>query len=276
MSNSAVVIVNYNDSDRILNLVKKLESYNFLKKIVISDNNSSEEDRIKMNKAQNDVVNIIYNNANLGFSGANNSALNYLKDYNIDYVFLLNSDVMVSKDTMINSIEFLKKYDDISLVSAEMNEYGVKKQCFYNFPTIRHSIGENLGFIKLFHIKPKVIEKYNDYYICDYIRSSYWCVKFEDFAKINFFDLNTFLYHVETCVGIKIARLGKKCAMLSNESYEHNHIYKLGYKIKGYKDTYKSLVYIFKHYYGKNKFELFLYKCSYKIGLLIRKVVGIK
>lgn len=276
MDNSAVVIVNYNDSDRILKLVKKLESYNFLKKIIISDNNSSKEDRIKLDKVQNDIVNIIYNNANLGFSGANNTALNYLKDFNIDYVFLVNSDVIVSKKTMMNSIEFLKKHDDISLVSAEMKEYGEKKQCFYNFPTIRHSIEENLGLLKLFHIKPKIAEIYEDYYICDYIRSSYWCVKFNDFAKVDFFDLNTFLYHVETCVGIKLARINKKCAMLSNETYEHNHIYKKGYKINGYKDTYKSLVYIFKNYYKKNKFELFLYSCSYKLGLVIRAILKIK
>lgn len=276
MASSAVVIVNYNDSERISDLVKTLQSYNILKKIVISDNNSSEENRQIIDSIQSEVVKVIYNNENLGFSGANNTALNYLKNCDIDYVFTINSDVMVSKETMLNSIEFLEKHEDISLVSAEMNEYGEKKQCFYNFPTISHSIAENLGIIKLLHIKPKIIEKNENYYICDYIRSSYWCVKFKDFAEVDFFDINTFLYHVETCVGIKLSRIGKKCAILSNESYEHNHIYKTGYKIKGYKDTYKSLIYIFKNYYNKNLFQLLCLKVSYILGLFIRFIMGIK
>ena len=276
MDNSAVVIVNYNDSERISNLVKTLQSYNILKKIVISDNNSSEENRKIIDSMQNEVVKVIYNNENLGFSGANNTGLDYLKKCDIDYVFTINSDVMVSKETLLNSINFLKEHEDISLVSAEMNEYGEKKQCFYNFPTIIHAIAENLGIIKIFHIKPKIIERRENYYICDYIRSSYWCVKFKDFSEVNFFDKNTFLYHVETCVGIKLSRIGKKCAILSNETYEHNHIYKKGYKIKGYKDSYKSLNYIFKNYYNKNSFQLLCLKISYELGLSIRFIMGIK
>lgn len=276
MNNSAVVIVNYNDSKRILELVNVLKSYDFLKKIVISDNNSSDEERKLIAKAEDDVVHIVFNNANLGFSGANNSALEFLKNENIDYVFTINSDVMVSKETMLKSIEFLKEHEDISLVSAEMNEYGEKKQCFYNFPTITHAVAENIGFIKVFKIQPKIREQYNNYYVCDYIRSSYWCVKYKDFADVKFFDTNTFLYHVETCVGIKLFRNNKKCAILSQETYEHNHIYKDGYKIRGYKDSYKSLLYIFKTYYKKNAFQIFMYKCSYYFGLGLRKAFGIK
>jgi len=274
--NLAVVIVNYNDSKRIRDLVKTLKKYNIFKKIIISDNNSSDDNKKIIHNLQDSVVKVIFNNENLGFSGANNTGLEYLKKCNIDYVFTINSDVMVSKKTIINSVKFLIKHEDISLVSAIMNEYGEQKQCYYNFPTVTHSVAENLGIIKLFHLKPKVIEKHEDYIICDYIRSSYWCVRFKDFERIGFFDKNTFLYHVETCVGIKLSKARKKCAILTNETYEHNHIYKKGYKIKGYKETYKSLVYIFKNYYNKNCFELLCLKISYELGLFIRFIFRVK
>lgn len=276
MTNSAVVIVNYNDSERISKLVDILQSYKFLRKIIISDNSSSDSERKIIDKIKNDVVEIIYNNENLGFSGANNVALNYLSKFNINYVFTINSDVIVSKETMLQSIKFLEEHNDISLVSAEMNEYGEKKQCFYNFPTITRCVCENLGFIKLFNVKPKVVKKCNGYYLCDYIRSSYWCVNYNDFKEIGFFDTNTFLYHVETCVGIKFKKNNKYCAILENMSYEHNHIYKDGYKIRGYRDSYKSLVYIFEKYYNKNKFQMFMLKFSYSLGLLIRKIFKVK
>lgn len=276
MEKTGVVIVNYNDSDRIISLVELLLSYNFIDKIIISDNNSSEVEKNKIEKMRSDIVHIVYNNDNIGFSGANNSALTYLKEFNIDYVFTINSDVIVSKEVMKKSIEFLKQHDDIALVSTVMKESGEEKQCFYNFPTIAHAIAENLGIIKLFGIKPKIREQKSDYIICDYIRSSYWCVRYRDFEAIGFFDLNTFLYHVETCVGIKLHRVGKKCALLVNEIYEHNHIYKSGYKMRGYRDTYKSLCYIFKEYYHKNKIQLLLLAISYKLGLLIRWICRVK
>jgi GT2 family glycosyltransferase len=275
MYKTAVVIVNYNDSDRIITLVKKLLKYKILDKIIISDNNSTIEEKEKIKHIESSIVKVIYNKENLGFSGANNIALKYLESEKIDYVFTINSDVDVTKDVMLKSINFISSHEDISLVSAEMIENNQKKQCYYNFPTITRCIAENLGLLKLFNIKPKIIQKYDEYYLCDYIRSSYWCVRYEDFKNIGFFDIETFLYHIETCVGIKLNRQGKKCAIINNLTYEHNHIYKKGYKIRGYKDSYKSLVYIFNHYYNKNKLQMLLLLISYKIGLLIRKVLGI-
>ena len=51
--NNACVIVSYNDSDRIIDLCKTLISYNFFKYIVITDNNSKEEELKKYDQITN-------------------------------------------------------------------------------------------------------------------------------------------------------------------------------------------------------------------------------
>lgn len=274
---SAVVIVSYNDSERICKLVEKLISFSLFDYIVVSDNNSSSEEFVLLDTLKRYAqVEIIQNGKNAGFSGANNSALEWLENKEIDYVFTVNSDVDFEKELAEKCIEFLQKHDDISIVSVDMFENGEKKQNFYNFPTISRAIAENLGFLKLFGIKPKIVERFDNYYIVDYIRSSFWVVRYKDFEDVGFFDLNTFLYHVETCVGIKLYRKNKKCAILEDGYYLHNHIYKNGYKMRGYRDSYKSLKYIFTEYYHKNKIQMFLLACSYKLGILIRKICRIK
>lgn len=271
----ACLIVNYNDSDRVINLSKQLYNYNFFDYIVIVDNDSNEKEKEKlMNNSEN--VSLIFSEINLGFSGANNLGLKWLKDKNIAYVYTINSDVFVEKSVLDYLSIFLENHCEIGVASCQMVEYNEKKQCFYDFPTIRHSIAENLGIIKLFNIQPHHVEKKENYILVDYIRSSLWCVRYDSFLEIGGFDEKTFLYHVETCVGLKMKNINKRFAIIPNLTYLHNHNYKPGYKIKGYKETYKSLVYLYKEYLHKNFIQISLYKFSYYIGFIIRKLLRIK
>ena len=272
----AAVVLNYNDSKRVYNLVKELVEYHFFDLIVISDNGSQDEDIKLINELKGPAVEVLYNNANLGFSGGNNAALRYLDGKGIDYVYLVNSDVHVDKDVLEKSKAFLSEHQNVGIVSANMNEYGERKQNYYNFPTITHYCLDFLGFIKLFHVKPKLRSQFDGYILVDYIRSSYWCVRYEQFKQVNFFDLETRLYHIETCVGIKMNKINYDSAILINEQYDHNHIYKDGYKMRGYRDSYNSLKYIFRHYYHKNFIQMGVLACCYYIGILIRKVMRIK
>ena len=272
---NALILLNYNDTKRIFDLIKKFSNSDFFQYIIVSDNNSC-EDMDLLESFQNQKIILLKNNKNLWYSGGNNVALNYLKNKDIDYVFLFNSDIDVSYDVLEKSIFFLEENKDFSIVSPLMNEYGNIVENYYNFPTILNSIKENLGLKKFF--KSKVhSKKINDHCLeVDYIRSSFWCVKYNDFIDIDFFDESTKLYHVETCVGLKLRKKKKKCAILLDYSYDHNHVYKKGYKITAYKDSYKSLKYVFKTYLRKNVLQMFCFKVSFYIGLFLRKIFNIK
>lgn len=270
----AAVILNYNDTERVVKLVQILVEYEIVTNIVVVDNNSTEEQKELLGPlASEQVVKIIYNENNAGYATGHNLGLRALAGQGIDYVLIINSDVEVSKQVILNSVNFLSNHGDISLVSAQMQEAGQLKQCFYNFPTITGCICENLGLKKLFHVKSKKRGIFDNYFLCDSVRSSYWCVRYDDFAAIDFFDENIFLYHGETCVGLKFRQQNRSLAILTNETYQHNHLYRPGYKLRGYRDSYRSLVYIFTHYYHKNALQLFALKVSYYFGLVLRRLL---
>jgi len=54
---------------------------------------------------------LIANNENLGFSKANNQALNIAKG---KYVLLLNPDTIVERDTFTKTIAFMEQHPDFS------------------------------------------------------------------------------------------------------------------------------------------------------------------
>lgn len=67
----ACVLLNYNDSDRINNLVFKLLEYEIFYFIVVSDNNSKDKENLK---DFNGRVKIVFNKENKGYAAGNNAA----------------------------------------------------------------------------------------------------------------------------------------------------------------------------------------------------------
>ncbi len=270
------LILNYNDSKRVVELVDILYNYNLFSKICIVDNNSNRDDFLYLSNIKYENVIILKSDKNSGFSGGNNLGLKYLQVFNLDYLCLINSDIFVKKNVLEELVYFLEDHSVVSIATCQMIEAGQKRQCHYDFPSITHYVNDNLGVNKLFKIKPKNVFKYDNYSIIDYSRSSLWMIRFKDFIDVDFFDSNTFLYHIETCVGLKLKQNNKKMALINNLTYDHNHIYKKGYKINAYKDSYKSLKYIFETYLKKNKFQMIIFSISYYAGLLLRKFLKIK
>ena len=119
----ACVLLNYNDSKRINNLVSLLLSYNLFLNIVVSDNNSKDKDNLT--NFDNELVTIIYNKENKGYARGNNVAFRFLEDKNIDYVLTLNSDILITKENielMINFMECVDNYGACSIHMIERNK----------------------------------------------------------------------------------------------------------------------------------------------------------
>ena len=273
----SAVILNYNDSRRVIDLALLLEKQGIFDTIVIPDNGSDEANVVLLKELDgHPSIRVILNQKNLWFSGGNNIALQSLSADEPDYVCLINSDIVVESDVLQHLLGFLESHPDYGVSTCQMMEYGKPMQCHYDFPTVRHYVAECLGFTKLFHLKPKHIEHKQGFDKVDYARSSLWMVRYKSFSEVGFFDEGTKLYHIETCVGLKMKGIGKSFAVLPEDTYQHNHIYKEGYKMRGYRDTHASVLYIFREYLNKNRLQLFICRCAYGIGLVIRKICRIK
>ncbi len=94
----AVVVVSYNSAAFLDKCLASLEASQFpQQKVVVIDNNSSDNSVEVARKYQCRVEPL---KENLGFAGGNNAALEMEEVKNADYIFLLNPDASVEKDTI--------------------------------------------------------------------------------------------------------------------------------------------------------------------------------
>lgn len=134
MTELGIVIVNYNVSDKLKNCLESLNGLNHKDKykIIIVDNNSSDNSVSLIKKEFPDIF-LIENKENLGFAKANNIAIDFLiKTFSsIEYILLLNPDVVVSYNTIDGLLEFLKNNHNIGCVSPALysEDNNVKNNC---------------------------------------------------------------------------------------------------------------------------------------------------
>lgn len=110
------IIVTYNGSKWIKKCLDSVYSSRIESKIVIVDNNST-DDTISI--IRNNFKNVILFclNKNLGFGRANNIGIIKALNYDPQYVFLLNQDAEVKKDTIEKLISKFENHPEFSILS---------------------------------------------------------------------------------------------------------------------------------------------------------------
>ncbi|WP_323737282.1 glycosyltransferase family 2 protein [Methanosphaera sp. ISO3-F5] len=114
-----VAIPNYNNKELLNNLLLSLKKSISLSQVIIVDN-ASQDGSVDLIKEKFPEINLIENNVNKGFACAVNQAIHLVET---EYVFLLNNDTVIEKDTIPSLLETIQKSDDIFSVSSKMIQY---------------------------------------------------------------------------------------------------------------------------------------------------------
>lgn len=117
MNRIAVIIVNFNGGDLLVNCINKLlldESY--FHKVIVIDNAS--DDNSLDNIPNKSCLDIIKLDNNIGFAAANNYALSLLDD--IDLVMTLNPDAFIKKGCIKKLLSVAEENPDIDSFSCRM------------------------------------------------------------------------------------------------------------------------------------------------------------
>ena len=114
----SVIIVNYNVEfyleQCLLSVQKALK--NIESEIWVVDNNSVDYS-IRMLKSKFPDVHIIENKINVGFSVANNQAI---QQANGEYIVLLNPDTIVEEDTFSKALDYMYKNPNVGGLGVKM------------------------------------------------------------------------------------------------------------------------------------------------------------
>ena len=272
----SLIIVNYNDSESVINYYNSIKNYECFDHILIVDNCSTDNSYNELkNKINSKNVDIIKTDHNGGYGYGNNIGIRYVKkNYDSQYVVVSNPDVKYDEqlvNSLLSSIE-TKQYSILAPIMCEPSG----KQCVnaaWNIPNGWTIIFMHLPFFNRF-----VRDEYYQYdsfseglMEIDCVAGSFFMVKTDDFLTVGGFDENIFLYGEEIVLGMRMKRFGFKTALIKKYFY-HYHSVSIS---KAYRSEYKrnvmmwkSLVYILREYFGFNILQIQLVKLLAAIGRL--------
>lgn len=112
MTRVLISILNWNSSSRTRHCIQSIQnaeaSENVEIFIRIIDNASTPDQKKMLELIQFDHGEIVYNAVNTGFTGGQNTNIQYAVDHGYDYVWLLNNDTLVGRNALKNTIALME------------------------------------------------------------------------------------------------------------------------------------------------------------------------
>ena len=245
MKNIFIIILNFNgykDITACLTSLHHFRNNKYSLNTLIVDNGSGTDEltNLKQFLANNKKklsflkLKLIENNKNLGFAKGNNVGLRYALEKGVDYVLLLNNDVILEMNFLANALKI--KADIISPV--------VKFREFKDKPQLLYDLG---GFVNWTTGRTTHLNTYKNEYLrykgqkpisVDYVAGCCMLIKRQVLESIGFLDEKYFIYFedVDYCItakkhGFKVVvdpdsiiyhKLGGSMDRWSNRAIFHN------------------------------------------------------
>lgn len=277
---TGMIIVHYNDSKSVIDLVNNIKDYNIIDKIVIVDNNSDNEEIDNIKKLIDNKIEIIFNKENKGFSYAINVGSKYLiEKLGKCNLIISNADIVINKESDLKKLINYLDNKDIGVVAPTVIENNNLNRGWKN-PTPRLDTLMNLIYIHR-KIRKKHIFYDNDYYkgktsYVEVVSGCFFLIKSDTLKDINYLDENVFLYYEENILSKKIEKINKKIIVVNDVKIIHNHsvsIDKNVNRIKKLKLQKSSQRYFHKNYNNSNCFRIFLLWLTAFVSRLILRIV---
>ncbi|MBA65646.1 MAG: hypothetical protein CMG55_07600 [Candidatus Marinimicrobia bacterium] len=255
--NIGIIILNYNSSKDTILLVKDIEAQNPIHthKIVIVDNNSNDGSIDKLNKefSNNDLIDIIQTENNLGYGAGNNYGIKYIKNkYQIEFILVCNPDVKFNVNIIPDIIATFKINNLIAAVSIQMvNENNKKQLSAWKLPTLTDDIILSISILKKLIKNPIAYSNSLKPQCVDVLQGAFFIIKLKAFNEINGFDEDIFLYGEERILGHKLKKHGYKLYFLPKLKFTHKVGATINKKFHNKRSKYLILQNSRRHYHKK-------------------------
>ena len=285
------VILNYNDADTTMGLVREICGYQALDRIVIVDNASKDDSpqklesfRLELEQQNIKKVDILASEKNGGYGAGNNLGVRYAVENNgADYVLIANPDVKFSEDCVKTLSGTLKRHPELAVAAALMEDaaFGEQKngwkihgfwgELFAMGPISRRLFKKWLNYPETYFEGKKAV------YV-DAVHGSMLMVDGKKFLEARGYDEGIFLYQEETVLAKRLQRLGYRSVLVLTQKYRHEHSVSISKSFKGQMDRQKlrhaSVMYYFKNYLGIGPVEEMIAKLWFEAIMLEIRVAG--
>ncbi|MBR4786078.1 MAG: glycosyltransferase [Fibrobacter sp.] len=216
MYSCSVIIVAYNSCDFIPACLKSVRDAcaGIDSQIIVLDNGSKEPILPEIKKFFPEVL-WLNSEENLGFGRGCNFAE---KQATKPYLFFINPDTVVSRDSFTKVLDFMEEHPESGTVGCRiLNEDGsIQWACRRSFPTIVSAVSKTIGLAALFP-KNKLLASYNMTYAdpdevteVDAISGSFFCMRRDVYEKLNGFDEDFFMYGEDLDLCFRTKQMGLK------------------------------------------------------------------
>ena len=232
MKNIAVVILNYNTFDDTVVCVDSIKKFtkHVSYKIYIVDNASPDKSGNLLSakyEDDSDVV-VLMSEENKGFSGGNNIGIRAALNEGYEYVYLLNSDIILENDAFALMQEAFESFDDVAVVGPSIvNSLGEYAQF------ARHGVSLTTYFTGrrlLFKLCPQLGRGLRHY---EYSRNENFAfdgmlngccfgMKADFIREHKCLDENIFMYYEEDILAHVMHKAGKRALIVSKARIIHN------------------------------------------------------
>lgn len=272
------LIVNYNDYKSTKHLIDNVCNYSCLEEIVVVDNYSREDQIELLSTMDYKNVTVIYNESNLGYSGAINVGADYLiKKYKKCNIIVSNSDVVIlSQEDIMTLIKELNK-KSVGLVGPQILERG-------NILKGRKDVSVNYDILALTPIIKNFVDPRKLYYeigyysedtsFVDVLSTCFFLINSETLKSINFMDENVFLYYEDYILCNKVRKKGLDIVMCNNVKIKHLYSVSVdkNYKTVNKKKMFsESVLYYHSTYHDINFIQKKLLKIMSRLDILLSK-----
>ncbi len=208
------LILNYNSANESIALYGELTDQHYENiEILVIDNNSKEKDSLPLRENIAEEK-LIFNKQNLGFAAGNNVGIAKALEDNADYIWILNPDVRLKKDSLSILVETLEEDKSLAAVGPRILHRKSPGKIF--------SDGERMNmdekattFHKNHNLEVQALSTGIDYDI-DYIAGSSILLNANAIKEIGSFPEEYFLYFEETDWCFKAHQNNWKLAINTN------------------------------------------------------------
>lgn len=275
-----MIILNYNDSRRALELAETCKGFSTIDRVIIVDNKSTDDSIVYLTENLSSEIDLCKAIENKGFAAGNNVGAKYaVKKYAPKSLLFANTDTIFVNDDVRACQEALDKNEKLGLVSMRMQDiHGNEERAAWKYKSFMEYLLSSFWFYMHRTYKNDRYQ-YNDkavVQIVDMVRGSFMMFRAEALHKAGYFDEGTFLYYEEECVSYRLKKKNYSVGIITNHFYIHNHISTKDTNIKAKKIMDTSLLYFLKEYYriGPIKSTIFkiVSKYSYCENYIIQRI----
>jgi len=207
-----IIILNWNKWELTAECINSLSNLTGVKyKLVVVDNGSSDNSISHLKELYPQLF-MIKNEKNLGFGGGNNPGIEYALNHGAEYIWLLNNDTEVEKNTLSAMLEEAEKDSKIGAVGSMIYDINDKT-------TLQVCGGGHIHYFRCYAETNFILSNVDK---LDYISGASILLRSKALQEIGLFDDNFFMYWEDVDLGVRLKKRGYRFSISSNAKVYHH------------------------------------------------------